>query len=180
MLFTRIPHWSYLIPALRTVLCFYGLILVWMDLALVSDLIYHISRFLRLLLKKKGWPQWLWINRFTSLLKTPILYYTFILSKQKISSLVHGSLEVTILSIFYYEYVCGKWSVSHSVMSDSLWPMDLSLSDSSCLWDFLSKKTGVGYHSLLQRIFPTQGLNLGLLHCRQTLYSLSHQGSPGM
>ena len=30
---------------------------------------------------------------------------------------------------------------------------------------------------LLQRIFLTQGSNLGLLHCRQMLYPLSHQGS---
>ena len=29
----------------------------------------------------------------------------------------------------------------------------------------------------LQGIFPTQGLDLGLLHCRQILYCLSHQGS---
>ena len=29
-----------------------------------------------------------------------------------------------------------------------------------------------------QRIFLTQGSNLGLLHCRQILYYLSHQGSP--
>ena len=35
-----------------------------------------------------------------------------------------------------------------------------------------------GCHRLLQGIFPTQGLNPGLLHCRQTLYPLSHQGSP--
>ena len=34
------------------------------------------------------------------------------------------------------------------------------------------------YCSLLQGIFPTQGLNTGLLHCRQILYHLSHQGSP--
>ena len=33
-------------------------------------------------------------------------------------------------------------------------------------------------HSLLQGIILTQGLNLGLLHCRQILYHLSHQGSP--
>ena len=33
------------------------------------------------------------------------------------------------------------------------------------------------FHFLLQRIFPTQGLNPGLPHCRQTLYCLSHQGS---
>ena len=35
----------------------------------------------------------------------------------------------------------------------------------------------MGIHSLLQGIFPTQGLNPGL-HCRQTLYHLIHQGSP--
>ena len=39
------------------------------------------------------------------------------------------------------------------------------------------KNTGVGSHDLLQ-IFPTQGLNLGFLNCRQILYHLSHQGSP--
>ena len=35
----------------------------------------------------------------------------------------------------------------------------------------------MGSHFLLQGIFPAQGLNPGLLHCRQTLYHLSHQGS---
>ena len=40
------------------------------------------------------------------------------------------------------------------------------------------KNTGVGCHSLLQGIFPTQGSNLGLLHCGLILYCLSHQGSP--
>ena len=46
-----------------------------------------------------------------------------------------------------------------------------------CPWDFPGKSTGVGCHFLLQRIFLTQGSNLGLAHCRQTLYCLSHQGS---
>ena len=46
-----------------------------------------------------------------------------------------------------------------------------------CPWDFLGKSTGVGCRFLLQGIFPTQGLNPGLLHCRQMLYHLSHQGS---
>ena len=40
------------------------------------------------------------------------------------------------------------------------------------------KNTGVGSLSLLQGNFPTQESNLGLLHCRQILYHLSHQGSP--
>ena len=44
--------------------------------------------------------------------------------------------------------------------------------------DFPDKNTEVGCHSLLQEIFPTQGLNLGLLRCRQILYHLSHQRSP--
>ena len=38
------------------------------------------------------------------------------------------------------------------------------------------KNTGMGSLSLLQQNFPTQELNLGLLHCRQILYHLSHQG----
>jgi len=37
----------------------------------------------------------------------------------------------------------------------------------------------VGSLFLLQGIFPTQGLNQGLLHCRRILYQLSHQGSTG-
>ena len=44
--------------------------------------------------------------------------------------------------------------------------------------DSPGKNTGVGFHVLLQGIFPTQGSNLGLLHCRQILYCPSHQGSP--
>ena len=35
---------------------------------------------------------------------------------------------------------------------------------------FSRKNTGVGCHALLQGIFPTQGLNPGVLHCRQILY----------
>ena len=44
-------------------------------------------------------------------------------------------------------------------------------------WDFPGKSAGVDCHFLLQGIFPTQESNPGLLHCRQTLYHLSHQGS---
>ena len=40
------------------------------------------------------------------------------------------------------------------------------------------KNTGLGSLSLLQQLFLTQGLNPGLLNCRQILYQLSSQGSP--
>ena len=57
-------------------------------------------------------------------------------------------------------------------------PMDCSQSGSSVLRDSPGNNTAVGYHALLQRIFPTQGSNPGLPHCRWILYWLSHQGSP--
>ena len=57
-------------------------------------------------------------------------------------------------------------------------PMDCSPPDSFDHGDSPGKNTGVGCHALLQGIFPTQGSNPHLLHCRQILYHLSHQGSP--
>ena len=45
-------------------------------------------------------------------------------------------------------------------------------------WNSPGRNTGVGSLSLLQGIFPTQGSNPGLPHCRWILYHLSHKGSP--
>ena len=58
---------------------------------------------------------------------------------------------------------------SHSVLSNSLWPHGLHSP-----WNSPGKNTEVGSLSLLQGIFPTQGSNPGLLHCRWILYQLSH------
>ena len=58
--------------------------------------------------------------------------------------------------------------------------MDCSLPGSSVHGTFPGKNTGESCPSFLQRTFLTLGLNLGLLHCRQILYHLSHQGSPTM
>ena len=44
--------------------------------------------------------------------------------------------------------------------------------------DSPGKNIGLGCHALLQGIFPTQGSNTDLLHCRWILYHLSYQGSP--
>ena len=56
-------------------------------------------------------------------------------------------------------------------------PMDCSITTFLHPWDFPGKNTGVGCHFLLQEVFPTQGLNPGLPHCRQMPYCLSHQGA---
>ena len=57
-------------------------------------------------------------------------------------------------------------------------PTDCSPPGSSVHGDSPGKNTGMGCHDLLQGIFPTQGSNPGLPHCRQILYHLSHQSSP--
>ena len=49
-------------------------------------------------------------------------------------------------------------------------PHGLQLTRLLCPWNFLGKSTGVGCHFLLQGIFPSQGWNRGLPHCRQMLY----------
>ena len=55
------------------------------------------------------------------------------------------------------------------------WSFTFSISPGK---NFPGKSIGVGCHFLLRRIFPTQGSNPGLPRCGQTLYPLSHQGSP--
>ena len=57
-------------------------------------------------------------------------------------------------------------------------PIDCSPPGSSVHWISQASILEGGSHSFLQRIFPIQGLNSGLLHSRQILYWLSHQGSP--
>ena len=78
------------------------------------------------------------------------------------------------------------WSESESEIAQSCPtlcdPMDYSLPGFSVhgifySWDFPGKCTRVGCHFLLQGIFPSQGSNSGLLHCRETLYPLSQRGS---
>ena len=79
------------------------------------------------------------------------------------------------LLLLFLKWSQVKWS--HSVVSNSLRPHRLQPARLLCPWDFLGNSTGVDCHFLLQGIFPTQGSNLGLPHCRQRLYYLSHQGS---
>ena len=62
---------------------------------------------------------------------------------------------------------------SCSVASNSLQPHGLYSP-----WNSPGQNTGVGSLSLLQGIFPTQGSNPGLPHCRRIIYQLSHKESP--
>ena len=71
------------------------------------------------------------------------------------------------------DFVPESESESCSVVSDSFRPHELYSP-----WNSPGQDTGMGSLSLLQGIFPTQGSNPGLPHCRWILYQLSHKGSP--
>ena len=75
------------------------------------------------------------------------------------------------ISPFLYTVLC-------LAMSDSLQSHGQRSLAGYSPWDSLGKSTGVGCHALHQGVCPTQGSNPGLLHCRQILYHLNHQGSP--
>ena len=110
-------------------------------------------------------------------------------------SSVHGILQARILEWVAIPFLGGSFwhrdwtqifciagrflticevSESHSVMSNSLQPHRLY-----SWWNSSGQNTGVDSLFLLQGIFPTQGSNPGLPHCRWLLYHLSHQGTPG-
>ena len=96
-----------------------------------------------------------------------------ILDQEQVKDVYYSQLLFnTVLKVFCQCNKARKWykrytdlnseSESPSVVSDSLWPHGLYNP-----WDSPGQNTGVGSLYLLQGIFPTQGLNPGLLHCRQ-------------
>ena len=102
---------------------------------------------------------------------------TTFISKIRPMFLLH---EQTVIKMAFLQNKClfslqSVESVSHSVVPNALWPHGLQSTRLLCPWDFPGKKTGVGCHFLLQGIFPIQGSNSGLLHCRQILYHLSYR-----
>ena len=81
--------------------------------------------------------------------------------------------HINALKIFAFWWGIRHQSESRSVVSDSLRPHGQYSPRNSP-----GQNTGLGSLYLLQKIFSTQGSNPGLLHCRQILYQLSHNGRP--
>ena len=88
-------------------------------------------------------------------------------------SSVHGILQARTL-----EWVAIPSSRGYSQPKDRTWVSFIANRLFTAEPPGKPKNPGVGSDSLLQGIFPTQGSNLGLLHCGQTLYCLSYWGSP--
>ena len=85
-------------------------------------------------------------------------------------------MELTMCHFALYLYMRVKVLVAQScpTLCD---PMDCSPPGSSAHGILQARILGWIANSFLQSIFPTQGSNPTLLHCRQILYCLSHQGS---
>ena len=109
--------------------------------------------------KKKKKKTWNFQLLFSELIESKVLY-----------------LWITIIWLYVMRIFSNtnEWvSESRSVVSDSLWPHGLYSS-----WNSPGQNTGEGSHYLLQGIFPNQGWNSGLSHCRRILYQLSLKGTP--
>ena len=83
------------------------------------------------------------------------------------------SYETLKMEGFQEDTTAESENESHSVVSDSFRPQG-----PYSPWNSPGQKTGVDSYFPLQGIFPTQGSNPGVPHCRWILYQLSHQGSP--
>ena len=101
-------------------------------------------------------------------------------NKMKTNVMVCKFFPVTLCSVQFMSLdkciqlcVC----VSLSVVSDSAIPWTVA-HQAPLSMEFSRQEYWSGSSPLLQGIFPTQGSNLGHLHCRQILDRLSHQGSP--
>ena len=86
------------------------------------------------------------------------------------------SILFSIIPIQIYVLINGMCLVAQLCLT-LCDPRDCSPPSSSVHGDSPGKNTGVGCHALLQGIFPSQGSNPGLPHCRQILYRLSYLGS---
>ena len=108
---------------------------------------------------------------------TPVFLLENAMDRGAWQAIVHGVPKSwTWLSNFFtftaFSITMWKWK-GKSIVSESLRPHELHSP-----WNSPGQNTGVGSLSLLQGIFPTQESNPVLLHCRQLLYQLSHNGSP--
>ena len=115
------------------------------------------------------------VQQNESVVHVSILYFLKIFLHKghyRILSRVPCAIQQTLIIYFIYPVLCLVAQSCPTLCN----PMDCSPPGSSVHGDSPGKNTGVDCHTLFQGIFPTQGLNPGLPHCRQILYHLGQWG----
>ena len=121
--------------------------------------------------RRRGWKRMRWLDGITDSMDMSLnKLQDLVMDREAWPAAIHGVAK-SRTRLSNWTALNGE-SESCSVLSDSLGPTLYSP------WGSPGQNTGVGSLSLLQGIFPTQGLNPGLLHCKWILYQLSNQGSP--
>ena len=123
-------------------------------------------------LPKEIWITYGTLKNITGISASPQSYFIRISWSQSLNASIFEDPGETFKKFQHSDCHCVevKWSESWSIMANSLQPYGLHSP-----WNSLGQNTRVGSLSLLQRIFPTQELNRGLLHCRWILDQLSYQ-----